>query len=76
MDTAGSERGGLTYFRSCKRSLALSMVMREVGAAGMMMMGVLEPKCLKIGVNQAVKAIMTKSKNTRLFPHASQLTKH
>lgn len=32
-----------TYFRSCKRSLALSIVMSEVVAAGMMMMGVRDP---------------------------------
>lgn len=32
-----------SYFRSCRRSLALSIVMREVVAAGMMMMGVRDP---------------------------------
>lgn len=32
-----------TYFRSCRRSLALSIVMREVVAAGMMMIGVRDP---------------------------------
>lgn len=32
-----------TYFRSCRRSLALSIVMSEVVAAGMMTMGVLDP---------------------------------
>lgn len=32
-----------SYFRSCSRSLALSIVMSEVVAAGMMMMGVRDP---------------------------------
>ncbi len=33
----------ITYLRSCKRSLALSIVIKDVVAAGMMIMGVLEP---------------------------------
>lgn len=32
-----------TYLRSCRRSLALSIVMSEVVAAGMMTMGVRDP---------------------------------
>lgn len=39
----GKHRGFCSYFRSCRRSLAFSIVMSEVVAAGMMMMGVLEP---------------------------------
>lgn len=52
-----------TYFRSCRRSLALSIVMSEVVAAGMMMMGVRDPveqviakEVLRMGsVGQTVK---------------------
>lgn len=43
----GNTKGEGSYFRSCSRSLALSMVMSEVVAAGMMMMGVLEPLAQK-----------------------------
>lgn len=32
-----------TYLRSCKSSLALSIVIKDVVAAGMMIMGVREP---------------------------------
>lgn len=39
----GKPHGLCSHFRSCRRSLALSIVTSEVVAAGMMMMGVLEP---------------------------------
>lgn len=32
-----------TYFRSCRRSFALSIVIKEVVAAGIMIMGVRDP---------------------------------
>lgn len=42
-----------TYLRSCRRSLALSIVMSEVVAAGMMTMGVREPVERKRNLNKS-----------------------
>lgn len=46
-----------SYFRSCSRSLALSIVMSEVVAAGMMMMGVRDPL---VKINKQTKQNKTK----------------
>lgn len=42
-----NHQGPCSHFRSCRRSLALSMVTSEVVAAGMMMMGVRDPLAQK-----------------------------
>lgn len=64
-----------THFRSCRRSLAFSIVMSEVVAAGMMMIGVREPmetaETKKLSQNQGIcgqwTAITWRQKSTDLF---------
>ena len=54
-----------TYRRSCRMSLQLSMVMSDVEAAGMMMMGVLEPVDTLLHVNECSEP--ARGQKTMLF---------